>query len=682
MIESLVKKLCTIPDEALVQQSLEDMALATVWLDSYLESDPLTVAPYKQLHERLDTWVTQVQPPPDDTEGVRQQPLLRMLLNEAVRGKASAFSHEELDFLFFAHGMATRAGKPDLFGRTLECLEPHIEAIAAARAKGTTEPGLPKLHERIGVFSADDIRKAESRDIKVFAGLDFPVRGPVLIHRGDAKIIDLIPPGTAVVVESGSAYVGGSVDGLLAATETCEILGNISGVAVARRGTIRCRAVLNQATAVSKEGSVACHSAEDPRLIFGCKEVLVRTAAYGGRYLGRDVIVHGEMLSGEVQATQEARAGAYRMNEERKTAVVLRRSLTCADYGEVLLMEAGRMVNAALKLSQRRANIENLLAITTREADEFAGNVLLFLLGDDDSSKRLEEIQELRRRASFLDRLTAAIKGLIQVLEDRLAAANGKSGGEPTGDERSILEQLQRELLQVSAEGSLDPSLFKHKEDVLHLGRKMQGRHLEPGHLVEMLYKLVEKNDALVEMREPIEEVVNKRESSLEQHMERKAILERAKAERRRVAVLEQLTAVGRSRGRAAGPKFQQRINDRYIKLMRRNIEHRLTRLNEYRGTIEETNARIQEIRDRLWETFQVSLPDHVLEGWTREGAHCTGRFDEGVWICAWPYLVTEGRQGAHGLVVVPSSEDETVTYQRTPQGQIAILDEADKATA
>jgi len=671
MIESLVKKMCTIPDEVLIAQSLEDMTLAATWFDSYLEADPLAVAPYKQLHEKLDTWVNQVQPLPDDTEGIRQQPLLRLLLNEAVRGKLATFSPDELDFLFFAYGMAKRSQKPDLFGRTLECLEPHINQISALRETGQSEPGLSKLSERIGIYSADDIRKAEARDIKVFAGLNFPIRGPVLIHRGDAKIIDLVPPGTAVVVEGGSCYITGRIDGMVAATENCEVLGHIAGVAVARRGAVRCATILNQATVVSKEGSIACFAAEDPRLVFGCKEISIKSAALGGRYLGRDIVIGGELLGGEVQGTAKVEAGAFRMSDGRKTAVVLRRSLTCADYGEVLLIEASRLLSAAMKLSQRRTNIENLLAITTREADEFAGNVLLFLLGDHDSSERVEEIQELRRRAAFLDRLSAAIKGLVQVIEDRLAEGELREGSSQNGDERMIIEQLQRELLQVAGEGSLDPSLFKHKEDVLHFGRKMQGRHLLPGHLVELLYQLVQKNEELDEMRVPIEDIVDKRESSLEQHLERKAILERAKAEQGRVRVLEQLIAVGRSRGRAAGPKFQQRINDRYIKLMRRNIEHRLTRLGEYRNTIGEMNARIQEIRDKLWETYQVSLPDHVLEGWTREGAYCRGQFDEGVWLCAWPYLVSDGRPGVHGLTLSPDSEGEIVTYQRTPQGQI-----------
>ena len=93
-------------------------------------------------------------------------------------------------------------------------------------------------------LTPEDLQQGGSRDIKVFAGISIPIRGPVLTHKGDTKIIGGIPEDCVMVVEEGNCYVDGKIMGKIAATGKCEVYDTISGVVIARRGDVRAKSIL------------------------------------------------------------------------------------------------------------------------------------------------------------------------------------------------------------------------------------------------------------------------------------------------------------------------------------------------------------------------------------------------------------------------------------------------------
>ena len=99
MYENLVRFVSDLPDDALGSVPLEDMALCAAWYDSYREDADIQEQ-HADLRQTLDRWVRLAVPSDLDTEGVRQEPLLRDLLKELGAGRLPRLGRDELDFLY------------------------------------------------------------------------------------------------------------------------------------------------------------------------------------------------------------------------------------------------------------------------------------------------------------------------------------------------------------------------------------------------------------------------------------------------------------------------------------------------------------------------------------------------------------------------------------------------------
>lgn len=668
MYESVIKYVHDLPEDQLGAVHLENVALCAAWLDSYRDQPEIT-EPYLALRQKFDIWVQTVNPPKEETEGYRQQPVLRDLADEVSRGGLPKLRREELDLLYFACAFVQRTGRPELFDRVLAMVEPHLPAIDKRRDELPLGPGLFGLAQRINIYTPEDIKAAPARDVKIFAGLDAPLRGPLLVASGDTKIIGDIPDGHGVAVEGGNCTVFGRVNGKLAATKNCEIYGHIAGVVVSRKGAIRGRGMLPQSIAVAKEGSLMMVSAEGARTMFGCNVTRVKKTAKGSALLGRCVEVGEEVLGGRIQTSEVASALRFR-NDDKRLAIVLRRGLSPQDYGEVLLMESMRLLTNAIKLRQKLSSLVEMYHLAEREADEYAGNVLVFLIGDEGSASRVANVQGLRRRLAYMSRLSATASALVGYIEERVSMGSLQGDGAATGaEERSLMEDLQRELGMLANEGQVEVVVREAQKALVNIVKRLSTQIVLPSVLIKLLDEASDRHMAYAAEVTKLEAEITREEGVIEGAAGKTAILDRAKDKGHRVQLLNQLIAAARAK--PGQGSFQKRLTERYVKIMQRNIEARLAHATTYRAAITQTEERIDAIRDKLWTEFQISLPLHVLKGWNRDGAKVVGQFESEVQIVSWPHLIEQGRPGEPGVVFTPGLGNEVVTFRRSENGGI-----------
>lgn len=669
MFESLVQYVGALPEERVETLFLEDAAITAVWCDGFQgeeEKQELCSA----ASATIETWLQQAAPREVETEGRRQQPLLRALISELNDGRLDQLLRDELDVLFLTWTLIQRSAHRSAFVRPLECLKPYIAGIQKRRESLEPAPGLANVGSRLAIYTANDLRQAPQRDVKVFAGIDLPVRGPVMMHRGNAKLIEGVPLGCATAVEEGDCWVNGMLLGNLAVTGHCEVLENISGALIARRGDIRAANVLNMSTVISKEGNVFFVSAQEPKVVYAGGELHIREAAVNGLYIAPKITCGIEFFGGEVQVSESVEAGLFRRTDQRPLAIILRRAFTCQDYGEVLPMEASRMLANAMKLRQRLTHLRHNLMVVDREVDEAAGGILIYLLGQEGLTDQMQRIQRLRIRAAFVDRLNMGIDAFTAIIEDRLQTALlNVEGGTGPGEVQEILDELQRELMHLAAEGTIDRDLFEDREIVVELGRRLIRRTVTRPEVVETMRLLLETQDMLKEKRQALGEEIVLKESSLRDAKERASILARAKAAGSRKEVLDRVLAAGRGPG--GSEAFRRRSNERYVKLMQRNIENKLGRAGEHRQRVAEVEGRIRKIREKLWDEHMVSLSDRVLAEIPETGVTAEGRFNEGVRLCAWRHLADSNAAAAFGFLRTLDSGEETVKYVRSPRGTI-----------
>ncbi len=673
MFDHLVKLALTLPQERLATLSLEDMTLCALWCDSYRDNNERR-AEFDALRAVLDVWADCAAPPEEPSEGYRQQPLLRELIELVSQGGIPHMTRDETDFLVFAWGLAQRAKNPELRERPMARLVPVIHILEERRGKLEPAPGLPSLSKRIAVVTAEMLQHAEAHDLRTFGGLDVPVRGPVFVHRGNLKVVDGIPDGCAVLVEEGHCTVSGMVLGKLCAMHNCEILDNVSGLVVSLRGDIRLRNAINQATIVAKEGSVFCTGAQEPRLVFGCREVMVRQSATHGRYIGASITVHEEAIGTEMHVSAMLDAGHCRNTPNRSTAIVLRTSLSCNDYGEVLSADSTRLLTASMKLRQRMLMLASFQEMNEREADDYAGNILLYLLGEDKTTDQVEKVQRLRSKNAYLERMENTLRSLIMAIEDRLSLGGEEHDPDspfpPFGpEERAIAEEMQQDLMALAAEGPIERALFEEREEIISLIWQMFRKLLTRKKILDTLQKMLTRASDIAEMRQKILELIQQREAILEKTMTRLVILDRAKQECARVEVMQQLIAA--SRGREDMANFRDRCGNRYVKLMLRNIETRHARVTDYRAAISVLQDKLRKNRGKLWTEYQMSLPEHFIEGVRNTSPIAVAHFEPGVQLLAWKHLLESGFRSDSGRLVTSEEGEERTAFRRTRKGTV-----------
>ena len=169
--------------------------------------------------------------------------------------------------------------------------------------------------------------------------------------------------------------------GRLAATFDCEVRENISGVVVVRRGDIRTRNIIDKAYVISKQGTVHCRHSQAPDLVFAGREIRIEDAAIMGCYVSPRIQVGGEAYGGEFHASESVAAEQFRRSDTRELALVLRRDISCRDYGETPDENASNLMATAAQLRRRIRDLATQARFADRESEQCAATAVVHLVG-------------------------------------------------------------------------------------------------------------------------------------------------------------------------------------------------------------------------------------------------------------------------------------------------------------
>jgi len=671
MYEKVAEYLMTLSAEELRAIALEEIAICAAWFDSFRNNTEIQNL-YAGLKTVFEQWVKVATPPSGETEGYRQQPLLRALISEVVKGNLGHLQRDELDLLYFAKGFAEHTGREDIFERPMRCLNPFLDALVRLREERPLCIGVPNLARRLTIVPPSALREAPAREIHTFAGLEADCTLNLLQVKGNTKVLGDIPEGTALAVEDGDGFISGSVLGWLACSKNAEIFGGVRGVAVARRGDLRCGKIHPRSRVIAKEGSVHSIEAAQPAMVYGAFSVQTKRHITGGKVLGRRISIAGEVMGGVIQTSERLQAEYFRATERQGLSLVLRRGFVCFDYGEKLPPEANKLYMNALRLRHRVFYLTQMIEVQEREIDQLAANILMYLFSERSTEEELKRLELLRCRIAYLNRLIEGAKAVIGLAEERLtqsalqeSMSSDREEGEAKED-RLLFDTLEPDLAAIAREGAVDRELLRLRDQLLTLGQR-SNRWLLLRHEVEaILHEAVSLLETMESLRNAAERQQQHIQHLLEQTMKKTNIVERARQVRKSIALLNEVVDVLQRHGTQS--PLWRKINDRHVKLLRRIIETRMSYVAGSRATLQGFERQFAKIRDRLWDEFQISLPAHITEGWRYEGSEVIGRFTAGVRLCPWPHQAEES--SGENVLITPDLPEVT-RFRRTHQGTI-----------
>lgn len=643
------------PDE-LRALSVEDIAICVAWYQS-MGHDSEKRALCQGLEEAADFWVREWEPPNHESEGARQQPLLRALLDEVLGGQLVDLRRDALDFLCIVDDLARRARRSDRLVRPLKVLDPHLDALQRRRVRLAPVVGLPDLSQRMHITAGEEIERARPREVRTLGGIELPCRGPVLTWRGDIKVIDFVPANCTLVVEQGACYVNGFVIGRVLAAKHCEVRENISGVVIVSQGDVRVRNIINNALVVAKSGRVRCRCAHAPKLVFGGKSIWVAESAVRGSYIASRMETGQEIVDAEVQVTESLTAERFSC-AKRGTSIVLRKDLYCEDYGEEIKPEARKLIGRRVALRRQIVNLNRMAEFAEQENEHSATSALMFVCGGEKTKRLLEDLQSAQRRLAFLERIIAGL-GVVRDSVETGGTADDVSRQRDAVAVSLPMEDLEEEMKSLEAGGELDSDLASEGKEMLALGKGIEKRAPNAKVIGSVLSRLIGKESVWCAERDRLMATIREKDDELRAVVGSLDILDKSESASR-VQVLSQLLTL--SKQRAAGDELVGRVQSSLVRMLLRAIGVRVERARRYRSAIEQVRGELREIGGQLNREWQIALQDDDAP----VRATVVGQFDQGVRFYVDRLIAQDDGPPPPPVVTTPDSGGRVLTYVRT----------------
>jgi sugar-specific transcriptional regulator TrmB len=147
--------------------------------------------------------------------------------------------------------------------------------------------------------------------------------------------------------------------------------------------------------------------------------------------------------------------------------IVLRRELSCEDFGEITGDELKHLLSKAYSLRRNARNFQNMANAARREADHTAQSVLMFIFGGGEVQKRLKGFLDAQRRHAIISSVVDNLQRILDRAQDGLVSGGRSSDVEtPVVPNASDLEQDEElKAARVEAE-RLQKNLRRHNMDL------------------------------------------------------------------------------------------------------------------------------------------------------------------------------------------------------------------------
>ncbi len=664
MLERLIEYIGQLPEQDVASVTIQDAAICAALFESY--GGLPEQKRYVDAAAAVGRWTACSRRSALLTEGRRHQHLLRNLVDRLQDGPLDDFTWDELAVVRCVNGLAHRVHDQDAFACVRGLLEPHIEAVKARLEQLEVTPGLPRVSERLHFVTSEDIRGAGAREIKVFAGIDMQSLGPVLAHTGDIRVLDNVPEDCTLVIENGSCSVEGYVMGKVAATGDCEVRENISGTVVVRKGDVRTRNIIDKAYIVAKRGSVYCRSAQGPALVFAGTEIDIEDQAVMGKYISPEIRVNAEVFGGEYHVSSRIQASRFRRSDPRPMIVVLRCRISCLDYGEVPDETASPLLTRAATLRRRLTALAQVIPVTEREAEQYAGTALRHLTGSADSVESTEKIQAGHDRRTVLDLIVNAYASLASVIEERLLLMTLSLGFEEA-DPSLLSAKREIDLEPPSSVGAIVPELAEELEQLARLSPIVLGADFTKRQALQLLGHI--RSRYTVWYREREERICSVENWQGEPSSTRTESDAPNRPEERfpQVKTLRELASTAQSR--APGDPMAKRLQSGYMRVAQRTVNTLMKRHKKYVDEVRELRQEFSSVAEKLRDNYHILVAQRPRD--VQHMPCAEGAFDAGVRLYADPFLLNETDIPDRAMHETSDSRVSAQTFVRNDNGRI-----------
>ncbi len=629
--------------------TLQDMALCQLWLEDQRRRS-VDAPELPRVAQCIEDWLQGTTRPDINTAGRRHQHLLRELLDTLEGGHEADLLPAEVALLRTADALCSRMEKPEQLVRFTSRLEKHRGRLSEVAERHGDKTRIHELETRICFATPNDIQQAPVEAIRLLAGIELPCRGPVFRADANLRILGDVPEDCTVVVgNNGHCSVDGYVMGRILTKGFCEIRHNISGVAITLDGFIRARSIINNALVISKMGSIVCTSAQGPKLVFAGHSLEVMDSTMLGRFVTRTMTVAGEMRGSHLEVSGCATATRFRSLGTSAMNIVLRRELSCEDFGEVTGDDLKRLLSAAYALRRNAHNFKNLAVAAQREGEHTAQSILMYIFGGGEVQKRLQGFLQAQRRHTLIGNVVDNLKRILEEAQDGLVDDTPAAPGAlPT--------------LDLDEEEAPDETIVDARAETKQLEASIRAGDLNRTQRTLLMEEARTKLSAMMTLQTEAEEKMREEERGIQQLEKYEQVLAGGGEGATKLDVLNRI--IPAMKKQPADSVMGRRLRSGFVIRALRNVDRSVRHGKEFGDSAAKYLTDFRAVSERLGKDYQIQVLENPES--EEECASVTGIFEADTRIYMDVFIPNIADASPETLITTP--EDNGVRTYRRPQ--------------
>jgi len=325
---------------------------------------------------------------------------------------------------------------------------------------------------------------------------------------GDIELVGELEEDQLVIVRGGRVVVDGFCGGHIVAEGDITVKGNAAaGFLVSKHGDIHVEDGLSRCRLIAKSGKVVAKRLESPACVFGWHGVFVDGGMAGGRVLGRNVEIGGEVTGGQAHAAGALKAKAFRVGARSTTVACLRTSISCEDYGRPMEDRERKLRRSIGKHTHAAQLMQRLIRYATRDIHDSQRTTLYVLLGANVNARNIRSVRGLQCQMNFLTEIIGITQRLYNHLRWAGTSYNPEAGSESEviaeeclGGYKAIGEDLQ--TLGTSFDLRHKNVIYRACADMTNVSNELKRSALKPRDMrstADEIFRRLEKWRTLLE---------------------------------------------------------------------------------------------------------------------------------------------------------------------------------------
>jgi hypothetical protein len=677
MLKRLLQFALELPQDQLGMLSLEDMALCVVCYD-LLRDTPEEARAYDKFPEVLEVWL---QEKAYQETPLRALPLLDALCTHAEEVSLYDFARDELELLHITGNLFNQAGNPERWDSMMDRLDPFLAQVQELRMRSRTTSDFAGISARLRLVLPEDLKTGQQMRNTIFAGVPTPFSGLESAYDRSVKVLGTLPKDYGLHVADGCAQVFGSVCGHIAAQQDCECADAVTGAMVSHTGSIRAATIELGAVVVAKEGDIRCREVSHAERLYAHGRIHIAGNLRQSLCITSRLDVKEEVIGGLLHVAGPARAYRFRQGESGPLRVLLHKSISCEDYGEIIPKAGQNAYREVMERSRIADRLRRSMLILQQEADEYAGHALLYLLSSESETDGLHHLESLQGRLAFAKCLKEGIISMAALLREHLAAVHALGTTyDPHAlpnslETKSALAELDNDLRTLGADNMAGRDLQKMRAEAQKAYQQAMRKN-QPTWKIHKYARILEHHEEELNTKIfHLEKQARQAETELGAASERHDILKRARNAGSRVDMLAQL--IGATRMRDDLSMASEKLTSPYMKVVLQSMERRQTQATKGQLELLRTERALRDLQEVLREEHHLPSPDYEPDTTGAPPAELCGRFGSGVELYLWSYQLQDHRaedEEPGSRLIIPNSKDDSVAYRRNPDASIVRI--------